>query len=135
MEIEEHVAKWLERLSISHLADRPSRQLSGGEAQRVNLARALISEPEVLFLDEPFAGLDYPTKIDLAKQLKEICAGRKILVVFVSHDLQEVKFLTDRLLVMVDGKIVQDDATEAVITTPNQLASPFITKLTDFVFS
>ena len=132
--IDAKVTKWLEKLQITHLANRSSRHLSGGEAQRVNLARALISEPEILFLDEPFSGLDYPTKIDLVQQLKEICGSKNMLVVFVSHDLQEIKFLTERLLVVVNGEIVQDGQTKEVMAKPNYLASPFITKLTNFVF-
>lgn len=107
---------WLDRLGITHLAKRYPENLSGGEAQRVNLARALATDPEILFLDEPFTGLDYPTKVDIITELKEIIAEKHITCFFVSHELNEIEFLTDRLIVIKNGEKAFDGDTAGVIT-------------------
>lgn len=125
------VENWLDRLNISQLSNRYPGKLSGGEAQRVSLGRALVTEPEILFLDEPFTGLDYPTKIQLLKELREIIAEKKITCFFVSHDLAEINYLTNRLLVFESGQIVQDGITKEVIASPNERAD-FITRFKEF---
>ncbi len=80
------IQPWLKRLRIAHLADRPASSLSGGEAQRTSLARALALDPQVFFLDEPFAALDAPTRARLADELSEILDERQIATLFVTHD-------------------------------------------------
>ena len=131
--IKEKVDYWLDVFKISHLAKKHAYHLSGGEAQRVNLARALILDPEVLFLDEPFAALDFPTKIQLLKELKEILKKTNTTTVFVSHDLLEVKFLTDKLAILMEGEIRQTGETKAVIESPNEKTAPFIREWNDFI--
>lgn len=126
--INEKVEYWLEKFQITHLAKKNAKSLSGGEAQRVNLARALILEPEVLFLDEPFSALDFPTKIQLIKDFKEILSGTDTTTFFVSHDLLEIKHLTSSLVVIIDGNVKQIGETKEVIERPNEAASPFLTK-------
>lgn len=128
--IEEKVHFWLEKFHISHLANKHAANLSGGEAQRVNLARAMVLEPEVLFLDEPFSALDYPTKIKLMKDLKPILQSTKTTTVFISHDMLEVKFLTEKLVIIIDGEIEQTGATEDVTTFPNEKTAGFINEFT-----
>jgi len=128
IEISERVRYWLEKFNIAHLERKSSISLSGGEAQRVNLARALILEPEVLFLDEPFSALDFPTKVELIKDLKAILKGTGTTTFFVSHDLLEIKHLTKSLLVVIDGEIKQFGETKAVIHEPNEFAAPFLMK-------
>lgn len=125
-EIKQKVNFWLEQFGISHLAKKNAHQLSGGEAQRVNLARALILDPEVLYLDEPFSALDYPTKVKLLKDFKEIIKQTKTTTIFVSHDLTEIQYMSDRLAILIDGKIVQIGSTADVISVPNQFAASFI---------
>lgn len=98
---------WMERLGIAHLADRPVRFLSGGEAQRTSLARALVLEPEVLFLDEPFSALDYPTRVGLLREMGEILKGTGITTVFVTHDPTEIPYLTRDVVVLRDGRLVR----------------------------
>lgn len=124
--IKEKVNFWLEQFGISHLAKKNAHQLSGGEAQRVNLARALILEPEVLYLDEPFSALDYPTKVKLLKDFKEIIKQTKTTTIFVSHDISEIQFMSDRLAILMDGNIVQIGSTAAVLNNPNHYSAPFI---------
>ncbi len=89
------VQPWLDRLRISHLGDRPVGALSGGEAQRTSLARALVLEPEVFFLDEPFAALDAPTRTSLGEELADILDEQQIATLFVTHDIDEAADLCD----------------------------------------
>ncbi|MBS4190639.1 ATP-binding cassette domain-containing protein [Bacillus sp. FJAT-49705] len=128
--IKEKVEYWLEKFGISHLAKKNAHQLSGGEAQRVNLARALILEPEVLYLDEPFSALDYPTKVRLIRDFSSILKETSTTTVFVSHDISEVKFLTDRLAILKLGEIIQLGFTAEVLQTPHHEAASFLNEMT-----
>ncbi len=84
-----------------HLGDHP-HELSEGMKQRVNLARALLVEPEVLLLDEPFAALDVITRRALQRELRDTCTERGITAVLVSHSLEDVVYLSDRVGVLSD---------------------------------
>jgi len=112
------VGRWLERLGIAPLRDQRARTLSGGQAQRVALARALVLEPEVLLLDEPFAGLDAPTRAELLPDLGAILRYDRVTTVLVTHDRGEAQALGDRVAVLMDGRIVQIDATARVFHAP-----------------
>jgi tungstate transport system ATP-binding protein len=124
--INEKAAWWMDKFQISHLAKKNALHLSGGEAQRVNLARAMIIEPEILFLDEPFSALDFPTKIRLLEDFKLVLESTKTTAVFVSHDLMEVQYLTNLLAVMEKGEIIQTGLTADVINHPNEKAAAFL---------
>lgn len=97
--------RWLERFGIMHLAHRAARALSGGEAQRASLARAFALEPRFLFLDEPFASLDYPTRNALLQELGTLLRGGDMTALFVTHDYSEIPHLADRTAVLFEGKI------------------------------
>ena len=112
------VQPWLDRLHISHLANRLVGSLSGGEAQRTSLARALVLEPEVFFLDEPFAALDAPTRARLAQELAEILDGRQIATLFVTHDIDEAAEMCDRCVVIDAGRVLQQDNMATVLERP-----------------
>jgi iron(III) transport system ATP-binding protein len=101
------VNEWLERLSIDHLAYRSTRHLSGGEAQRVSLARAFVLEPEILFLDEPFSSLDSSTRENLLEVLGQILRSTRVTTVFVTHDQEEALTLSDRVAIFNKGQIEQ----------------------------
>ncbi|MDK2889303.1 MAG: tungstate transport system ATP-binding protein [Thermoanaerobacter sp.] len=113
-EIKKRVGRWLELLGIAHLAGRRSHQLSGGEAQRVSLARAFALEPDVLFLDEPFSALDFPTRLSLLNELDRLLKETGITAVFVTHDFSEVPYLTDRVAVLKNGRLVKTGTFEEI---------------------
>ena len=95
-------------LGLSAYAHQYPRQLSGGQQSRVALARALILEPALLLLDEPFAALDAITRSELQDDLLQMCALRRTTVLFVTHDIAEAVYLGDRVAVMDSGRIVHD---------------------------
>ena len=125
--IEQRVLRWLERLGIAELARRPARSLSGGEAQRTSLARALALDPELLLLDEPFSALDYPTREELLLDLQKILQETGVATVFVTHDRNEASVFGDRLGVLIGGRLIQVGATAEVFSRPdNQTVAEFV---------
>ena len=98
----------LELLGLAAHARHYPRQLSGGQQSRVALARALILEPALLLLDEPFAALDAITRGELQDDLLQMCSRQRTTVMFVTHDIAEAVYLGDRVAVMDSGRIVQD---------------------------
>lgn len=112
------VSRWLERFGIPGLARRPAHRLSGGEARRVALARALVLDPDVLLLDEPFAGLDEPTRADLLPELAAILRRERVTTVLVTHDRGEAQALADRVAVLLHGRLHQVDETGRVFLAP-----------------
>jgi tungstate transport system ATP-binding protein len=117
-EIRERVGLWLERLAISHLRDRPASQLSSGEAQRTSLARALVLDPQLLLLDEPFVALDSTTRSQLLDDFERLRVETSTTRVLVTHHLHEAVRLGDRLAVLLDGRIRQCDVPERVLASP-----------------
>jgi tungstate transport system ATP-binding protein len=112
------VARALERLGVRALATRSARALSGGEAQRVALARALVLEPALLLLDEPFAGLDVPTREALVADLGGILRRDHVTTLLVTHERAEAQALADRVGVLLEGRLVQADETARVFQSP-----------------
>ncbi len=112
------VEPWMERFGIGHLAGRRARTLSGGEAQRAALARALVLEPAVLLLDEPFSALDQPTREALIIELGRILRHDRITTVLVTHDRGEALALGDRVAAMIDGRIRQIDDAPRLFRAP-----------------
>jgi energy-coupling factor transporter ATP-binding protein EcfA2 len=110
------------RLGVEHLADRPAHALSGGEAQRVSLARALACEPHALLLDELAAGLDTPTRAAFFADVERALADRATTVVLVSHRAEEVLALADRIAVLVAGELRQVAPAHDLVTQPADAA-------------
>jgi ABC-type sulfate/molybdate transport systems ATPase subunit len=117
-ETRERVERWLDRLAIPHLRDRPASQLSSGEAQRTSLARALVLDPELLLLDEPFVALDSTTRAQLLDDFERLAAEAPTTRVLVTHHLHEAVRLGDRLAVLLGGQIRQCDVPERVMAAP-----------------
>ena len=112
------VRDWLTRLGIENLQERPAARLSGGEAQRVSLARALALQPELLLLDEPFGALDAPTRTRLIDDLHILLKSTATTTVFVTHDQDEAMLLGDRVAVLLGGHLRQIGTPEAIFATP-----------------
>ena len=96
---------YLDIFKVEELADKYPHEISGGEQQRVALARAMAPHPNILLLDEPFSALDQSLKNELHHETKKIFKEKGLTVVIVSHDKDEAKFLSDRLIYIEDGKI------------------------------
>jgi molybdopterin-binding protein len=121
------VATALRVFGLDHLASSDVRTLSGGEAQRVAVARALAVEPEVLLLDEPTAGLDIPVRRSLREDLERAVRVRAGAVVLVTHDPADAFALANRIAVMEAGRIVQIGTPEDLVLEPT---TPFVAAFT-----
>ena len=107
---------WLAEVEALDLADRRPAQLSGGQAQRVAVARALASDPKLLLLDEPMAALDVSVAPALRRMLRRVLAGRTVLI--VTHDILDAFTLADRVVVLDGGRIVDQGPTRDVLERP-----------------
>ena len=117
-DIEQRSKKVLADFSIEHLSQQDARTLSGGEAKRVSLARALVYEPSILLLDEPFNSLDMQICRRIEKALFAYLKEKNTTVVFVSHDFEQLARHCKRLAVMHEGKIVQFAPLNDVLKAP-----------------
>lgn len=107
-EIQRHTARWLEQLKMPvHFKAKYPGELSGGQQQRMAIARALIADPPVLLLDEPFGALDPVTRASVRKDFAELPALQQKTVVLVTHDVQEALQMGDQIALMDQGRIVQ----------------------------
>ncbi|OQP87159.1 sulfate ABC transporter ATP-binding protein [Rhizobium rhizosphaerae] len=118
-EIDARVEELLRLVQLSGLGNRFPAQISGGQRQRVALARALAVDPKVLLLDEPFGALDANVRRDLRRWLREIHAELGITTLFVTHDQEEALDLADRVVILQQGRIVQQGTPRAVTRQPN----------------
>ncbi|MFH8590837.1 ABC transporter permease [Streptomyces rimosus] len=118
--------RWLDRLGVGHLAHRRPAQLSGGQAGRVALARALAARPRLLLLDEPLAALDQSTRAHVRHTLRRHLAGFGGVCLIVTHDPVEAVSLADRVLVLEDGRALQDAAPAEVARHPR---SPWVARM------
>lgn len=107
-----------ELCEITHLMQRNSKQLSGGEKQRIAFARLLIGRPKLLILDEPFSNLDFAHKEELKKLLYNVCERLNITCLMSSHDSNDILPWAEKIIVLQDGKIIQQGTAEEVYYKP-----------------
>jgi molybdate transport system ATP-binding protein len=117
---------WLARLGLAGLEDRRPRELSGGQAQRVALARALCTRPDLLLLDEPLSALDVASRADVRTELQAQLAQFEGAALLVTHEPLEALALADRLVILEDGRVTQDDVPAEVVRRP---ATAYIARL------
>lgn len=119
--------KWMDIVGLEEeLLSRYPDQLSGGQAQRVGIARALAASPEILLMDEPFGALDEITRVSMQKEILKIYEKTKITIIFITHDISEALSLGTKVLVMDEGKIHQFDTPNEIIENPK---SEFVKRL------
>jgi molybdate transport system ATP-binding protein len=115
-EARETAAHWLAEVDAGSLASRRPGQLSGGQAQRVAVARALAADPDLLLLDEPMAALDIHAAPLLRRLLKRVLANRRAII--ITHDILDALMLADRVIVLEDGRITEEGPTREVLEKP-----------------
>ena len=127
----EQALDWLERVGLPrNFGGRYAHELSGGQRQRVAIARALILAPTVLVADEPTSALDVTVKAQIIGLLKELQAEMGLSMLFISHDLSTVKSLTDSVVVMYRGRVVEEAPTAAIFANPQH---PYTRALLDAI--
>ena len=120
-EIEQRVKEALETINMVDFKDRKVTELSGGEQQRVALARALAPEPRLLMLDEPLGALDRTLREQLSRELRRILRDTKVPAIYVTHDQEEAFSIADRLMLLHDGKILQNGKPHEIYQHPKNV--------------
>lgn len=122
-DIEKRVQAILERMGLGHLADRFPSQLSGGQQQRVAICRALVYEPRVLLLDEPLSNLDAKLREEARYWIRKLILDLEICAILVTHDQSEALAAADNILLLQDGRIVQQGGPQEIYSNPNSFYS------------
>ncbi|MFT8459216.1 MAG: ABC transporter ATP-binding protein [Liquorilactobacillus ghanensis] len=117
-EIKKRVSKILKITGLNNLIDRFPAELSGGQQQRVSLARALVIQPRILLMDEPLSNLDAKLRVQMREEIRNLQQQFKITVLFVTHDQEECFAISDKVLVMKNGKIEQFDTPQQIYHYP-----------------
>lgn len=115
---EEEAERLIQTVGLAGRADHFPKELSGGQQQRVGIARSLITEPEIWFLDEPFSALDPLIRDEMQGELLRLQASLRKTVVFITHDFDEAIRIADRIAIMHDGRVVQVDTPERLVLAP-----------------
>lgn len=108
----------LDYIGLSEYADSYPNMLSGGQQQRVALARTMVTEPEILLLDEPFSGLDSHLRVELRVETKKLIKAKNISAIFVTHDAEEALYLADKIILLNNSKIEQMGTPEQLLNQP-----------------
>ena len=123
------VAQAIHDMGLDALADRYPGELSGGQRQRVSLARAIVSKPSILLMDEPLSALDAELKINMRKEIQDIHRRTGAIIIYVTHDQSEALAMADRILVMRYGVIEQLGTPEEIYTHPeSEFVATFVSK-------
>jgi spermidine/putrescine transport system ATP-binding protein len=123
----EKVRQVLDMVGIGHLGDRPISQISGGEKQRVGLARAIVTEPSVLLLDEPLAALDAHLRVRMQAELRNLHERLGLTFIYVTHDQSEALSMGDRIVLMDNGRVQQIGTPQEIYRAPqNHFVADFV---------
>lgn len=126
-EIEKKVNNILDKIDLKHIKHKYPKQLSGGQQQRVALARAVVLSPKILLLDEPLSALDAKVRETLRKEIKALQKDLGITTIMVTHDQEEALTMSDKIVVINEGEIMQIGAPEEVYKNPaNNFTADFI---------
>lgn len=112
-----------ELLQIKDLLKRKPKELSGGQQQRVAIGRALIKKPKLLLMDEPFSNLDAALRVEMREEIKELQKSLNITTIFVTHDQEEAMSISDKILLMNKGQLIQYSTGEEIYSSPNSIFS------------
>lgn len=123
-EITPRVMEALRMVQLETFAQRKPHQLSGGQQQRVAIARAVVNKPRLLLLDESLSALDYKLRKQMQNELKALQRKLGITFVFVTHDQEEALTMSDRIVVMRDGRIEQDGTPREIYEEPKTCLLP-----------
>jgi len=132
-EMDIKVAEMLNLVGLPGIETRRPSELSGGEQQRVALARALVVRPKVLLLDEPFNSLDRPIRLNLQEAVRHIQRELKITTILVTHNLDEAMAMSDRMALLMDGKVVAVDRPNNLFRRPPCVKTARFVGVTSFI--
>ncbi len=133
-DIQERVARMTEMLGIGELSERYPRNLSGGEQQRVAVARALVTQPDILLLDEPLSALDQATSESLCGELKRIQRETETTTIHICHNFEEMLMVADRAGVLHEGRLIQTGEAEDIFRRPEtEFVAQFVRSKNIFV--
>ena len=138
-EREEKAREMAKLVHVDQLLDRKPKQLSGGQQQRVAIARALIKEPRLLLLDEPLSNLDARLRLEMREEIRRIQLETGVTTIFVTHDQEEAMSISDKIVLMKDGFLQQEDGPQELYDNPanlfvaNFLGNPPINNLNGYI--
>jgi len=125
--VAEKVAAALRSVQMESYAERKPTELSGGQQQRVALARAMVIEPKVLLLDEPLSNLDAKLRLEMRSEIRHLCADRGLTAVYVTHDQEEALSMADAIVVLRDGRAMQEGPPRELYRRPsNRFVADFL---------
>ncbi len=120
-EREEKALEMAKLVHVDQLLDRKPKQLSGGQQQRVAIARALIKQPRLLLLDEPLSNLDARLRLEMREEIRRIQLETGVTTIFVTHDQEEAMSISDKIVLMKDGLLQQEDGPQELYDDPSNL--------------
>ncbi len=135
--VPEMILPTLKKLGIDECSKKYPGQLSGGEKQRVSIARAVLNDPDLILLDEPLSSIDYSRKLELIKYLSDFIRGeKKRSAIYVTHDIEEALMIADRIVILKEGTVKSEynnclDAFPGAYGAPNSLRQKIISEISE----